>query len=113
MPYLSKPKNQNPFRNPQKKRNVTDRKKERAEIYNSKEWKKLRKAYYMAHPLCEHCLANDIVRPAVHVHHKDSFMKYDNYNTRMAVALDWNNLVSLCLECHEKEHNNVKKKWWE
>ena len=30
----------------------------------------------MANPLCEVCLANGIIKPAIDVHHIDSFMNY-------------------------------------
>jgi len=57
----------------------------------------------MQSPLCEICLARDIVKPAVDVHHKDSFLNYEG-NLRLWKAYDSDNLLSLCKECHSFLH---------
>lgn len=93
MPYINKGPKKN-----------SDRKKERSEIYNSKQWKKMRKAKIMMNPLCEECLKSNKITTATQVHHIDSFMYYEG-NERLAKAFDFNNLESLCDECHEKKHN--------
>lgn len=97
-----------PYR--KRQRNQTENRSERAEIYNSKEWKKLRKAYFQKNPLCERCLSMGKVVPAQHVHHIQSFMMYDNKEQRMQCALDWNNLMSVCVDCHNILHDNIQKK---
>lgn len=106
MPYLTKPK-KSPFK---RKNTPSERRKQRSDIYNTKEWKALRKAYFMANPLCERCLENGKITAGQHVHHKDSFMNYEDEQKRIVVALDWNNLMTVCVECHEEIHGNVKKK---
>ena len=93
-----------------KPRNQTARREERAEIYNSQEWKRLRKAYFQKNPLCERCLENGRVTAGEHVHHIHSFMNYDSQEQRMQCALDWNNLMTVCVECHNIIHNNTKGK---
>lgn len=105
MPYLAKPR-KSPFKRQNK---PSERRKQRSDIYNSKQWKALRNAYFMANPLCEECLKNGKITAGAHVHHIDSFTNYEDENTRIAVALDWNNLMTLCVDCHEKMHGNVKK----
>ncbi|MBQ3961712.1 MAG: HNH endonuclease [Muribaculaceae bacterium] len=84
---------------------MTDARKERAKIYASKEWQRLRKAYLFNHPLCELCEARGIVTLAEHVHHADSFMNYDTLMAKFR-AYDYTNLVALCRECHGWLHRH-------
>ena len=58
----------------------------------------------MAQPLCEMCGC-----PAVHVHHIKSFLKGNNELQQMELLLDYNNLMSLCHNCHNQLHNNEMK----
>lgn len=96
MPYLNKAKKQ-------KIRRVN--KESRQKIYQSAEWKKLREAKLLQNPLCEICLANGIVKPAIDIHHIDSFTKYDG-TKKLEVAYNYGNLLSVCKQCHQKLHNN-------
>lgn len=57
----------------------------------------------MQQPLCELCLAKGIVTSAIDIHHIDSFMNYTD-TKRLTKAFDFNNLMSICKECHAKEH---------
>ena len=108
MPTLNLKHSRPPF--PRKKRVNSERKTERAEIYNSKEWKSLRRAYFQKNPLCERCLAMGKITAGQHVHHITSFMMYDDKLQRMQCAMDWNNLMTVCVDCHEILHGNIKKK---
>ena len=94
MPYLNKPK---------KQKNRSVNREGRQKIYQSVEWKKLRLAKLKANPLCEVCLTKGIVKPAIDVHHINSFMNYSD-NKRLQLAFDYNNLQSLCKECHSEKH---------
>jgi 5-methylcytosine-specific restriction protein A len=94
MPYLKK-QNKQPSR--------TFNREERQKIYQSTKWKELRQAKLMQQPLCELCLAKGIIKPAEDIHHIDSFMNYTG-TKRLAKAFDFNNLMSICKECHAKEH---------
>ena len=58
----------------------------------------------MCDPLCEVCLLNDKITPAIDVHHIDSFMNYEGLK-RVEKAFNSNNLQSICKECHQKLHN--------
>lgn len=58
----------------------------------------------MEQPLCEVCLAKGIITPTEDVHHIDSFMNYEGLK-RLEKAYNYNNLQSICKECHQKEHN--------
>lgn len=94
MPYLKKP-NKQPSR--------TFNREERQKIYQSTKWKELRLAKLMQQPLCELCLAKGIINAAEDIHHIDSFMNYTG-TKRLAKAFDFNNLMSICKECHAKKH---------
>lgn len=59
----------------------------------------------MANPLCEICLSKGIVKPAVDIHHRDSFCNYTGKMMKWK-AYDFNNLMSLCKECHAELHKN-------
>lgn len=80
-----------------------------AKYYNSKLWKNIRAIYIRYHPLCELCISNGISRPAVHVHHKKEFLSGSNDTERWRLLLDYDNLQSLCLDCHHKMHKHRRK----
>ena len=90
---------------------------DKAEIYNSKEWKQLREAKLRAQPLCEMCqeegrkrgIKRGYVRSATCVHHivpietattKDEMWK-------LAIGCGLSGLMSLCRPCHNKLHNDA------
>jgi 5-methylcytosine-specific restriction protein A len=60
------------------------------------EWKRISRAYRKAHPLCELCLANEQLVPAVLVHHKNPIKISGDNN--------WGNLQSLCQHHHSQIH---------
>lgn len=80
-----------------------------SKYYDTKQWKMLRKAYWKAHPLCECCLKKGIVRQADEVHHKHIFLRGKSEEERWNLLLDWNNLMSVCSECHAKLHAYANK----
>lgn len=92
---------------PSKQRSRTFNRADRQKVYQSAKWQRLRKAKLMQNPLCEECLAKGIVKPAVDIHHIDSFMNYTG-NMRLQKAYDFNNLQSLCKECHSELHKSNK-----
>ncbi|MDR1556806.1 MAG: HNH endonuclease [Tannerellaceae bacterium] len=98
MPTIYKPKK------PQRK-DDTLRRKERREIYSSTRWQKLREWKMINNPLCEKCLEKDRVSPTEDIHHIISFMSTEDPLQRKQLAYDYDNLMSLCKECHQKIHN--------
>jgi len=96
MPTLNKPK---------KTTTKSDKSKERIAVYATTKWRKLRLSKLMDNPLCEVCLAIDIITPAIDIHHIDSFMNYEGLK-RLDKAFNYDNLQSLCKECHQKLHNS-------
>ena len=99
MPTIYKPK--------RKSRN-SDKSKLRAKLYSDTQYRKIRDWYYQCHPLCEMCLNRDISRPDQHVHHKKEFLKGSTDEERWKLLLDYDNLQSLCLDCHHKVHHHRK-----
>ena len=99
MPTINKPK-----KKPQKNNGQYDA--ERRKIYNSERWRKLRAWKFACNPLCELCQQEDRTVPE-DVHHTVSFMSTDDPVQRVALAYDFNNLMSLCKQCHQRIHNKL------
>ena len=90
---------------------------DKAEIYNSKEWKQLREAKLTVQPLCEMCLEEGrkrgikrgYVRSATCVHHivpiETATTKDEMW--RLAIGCGLSGLMSLCRQCHHKLHNDA------
>ena len=72
-------------------------------IYQSTEWKKIRKLKLQQNPLCEECLKMGLITPAQCVHHR-IWLTLDNVHNP-EIALNMENLVSLCLQCHNNIHS--------
>lgn len=81
---------------------------ERRKIYNTERWRRLRAWKFACNPLCEICLKDDKIVPAEDIHHIVSFMSTDDMAKRNFLAYDYDNLMSLCKQCHQKIHNKVK-----
>ena len=76
-------------------------------FYGSKLWRDLREQKLMEQPLCEECLLMDKVTPATQVHHMDKFGDYyPDEQLMWEKFLDWDNLESICAECHRRIHGN-------
>ena len=97
MPTIYKPK-------PKKK--ATDAKrKERQNIYQSTRWQRLRALKIADQPLCEMCLKEGRYKAAEDVHHIVSFVGKSR-NEQYRLAYDYDNLVTLCKQCHTRIHNS-------
>lgn len=69
-------------------------------IYDSPEWKKLRRMYLESRNyICERC-----GKTATICHHKE-YITASNIND-VEVTLNFDNLEALCQECHNKEHDH-------
>lgn len=76
-------------------------------IYNSTLWKKLRNSYIAEHPLCERCLAEGRVTPAVACHHVQPFLSGSTYQEQINLAYDVSNLMAVCSQCHKDLHQEL------
>lgn len=90
MPYIPKPK---------KPRPKTPKYGERQDIYNTKRWRELRLSKLSRNPLCEVCKEEGKTTLAEEVHHLVSFLEKKGLE-RQAIAFDYNNLISVCRNCH-------------
>ena len=100
MPTINKPK-----REPKKRigDNLHD---QRRAVYQTRRWRNLRQIKLIDAPLCEMCEKRGITRPAVDVHHITSFVGASSEEQRLFLAYDYDNLMSLCKECHQRIHNH-------
>lgn len=77
----------------------------RQKVYQSAKWKRLRVSKLQLNPLCEICLKEGRITPAEEVHHIISPFQcepvYKDY-----YAYDFDNLLSICKQCHSKIHSN-------
>jgi len=78
------------------------------EFYSSRQWKLCRQAYKKSvGGLCEECYKKGIVRYADEVHHIKKLT--DSNVNDPEVALNFDNLMALCEECHDKKHRKNKR----
>ena len=82
--------------------------KDKAAIYNSREWKELRVRKLRTNPLCEVCAERGLVVSAQEVHHVDPIENSSSYSEMAAKAFAWNNLLSVCRKCHHDIHREHK-----
>jgi 5-methylcytosine-specific restriction protein A len=68
------------------------------------QWPKVRARKLEQEPLCERCKAEGMTVAAVTVHHIKEIEGRDDPN-----RLRWDNLESLCFDCHETHHGRRGK----
>ena len=83
--------------------------KDKQDIYNSREWQELRIAKLRANPLCEECLKQGISTSARCVHHIVPIETARTKDEMKRLALDCglNGLMSLCFACHARIHKEL------
>ena len=62
-------------------------------VYDLQAWKRVRREQLVREPLCRHCKARGIIRPAHHVDHIQTIASGGDW-------FDADNLQSLCAACH-------------
>ena len=72
-------------------------------IIHGKEWRRISKLYKAAHPLCEECGKWQ----ATAVHHRRPLETAADFDEMLALAYDWQNLESVCKDCHSRLHNEL------
>lgn len=78
-------------------------------VYNTTIWRNLRLQYLSENPLCERCLKLGKIVSAVEVHHIIPIDMGNNINEKRTLGFDYDNLESLCTDCHTKHHKNKNK----
>ena len=89
--------------------------KDKATIYNSREWKHLTVLKKRANPLCEQCIKDGeaigipggYVKSVECVHHIIPIETARTKEEMRRLAFDWNNLMSLCKSCHARIHKEL------
>lgn len=81
---------------------------DKASIYNSKEWHKLRALKLQANPICELCWEEEQLRSITEcIHHIHPIEDSASREEMRKWAFMWDNLQSLCNKCHAKVHNDA------
>ena len=71
-------------------------------FYSSWAWRKCKDGYIVSiRGLCERCLKKGLIVPVDEVHHK--------VRLTPQIALNWNNLEGLCVDCHKQTHRKTKR----
>lgn len=79
--------------------------------YNTRLWRQVREQVLKRDQyLCQRCLENGIVRPAEQVHHITPLSTFVDDADLHDLLTDQDNCISLCRECHEKEHKAMKER---
>ncbi|MGN1156190.1 MAG: HNH endonuclease [Agathobacter sp.] len=83
-------------------------------FYKSKEWIKLRnEILFESHYECAKCKARGKISKAVTVHHVQHVRKYPELalsKTYIFKGKEYKNLIPLCHDCHDEEHERMKYK---
>ena len=74
------------------------------QLMNSREWRELRIRKLQSDPLCQLCMANGKVVSARCIHHILPIEATRSEAEARRRAFDWNNLQSLCYQCHADIH---------
>ena len=78
--------------------------KDKQTIYNSREWRELREQKLRANPLCELCQQKGIVTAAHQVHHIHPIEDSHSVQEMRKWAFMYENLQSVCDQCHADIH---------
>jgi len=73
-------------------------------LITSQKWVKLRSEKVAKNPLCENCLLSDVTRPTQEVHHIRPVESGSTNIEMERLCFDFDNLKSLCRDCHKKAH---------
>src|SRR6185312_3077963 len=71
-------------------------------FYASAAWRRVRRAFLDANPVCVDCLAEGVVTPSTIPHHVEERL------ANPGRALDPTNLVALCGPCHTRRHKRKR-----
>lgn len=79
-------------------------------IITSSKWRSLRAVKMAKNPLCEDCLLHGKTVIATEVHHVVPVESAHSVREMEMLAYDYNNLRSLCHECHQNTHISMKSR---
>jgi len=93
-----------------KRPNATGNKRWYQYVYADKRWKRLRKCKFANNPICEECAKKNpmVVRVTKEIHHIIPIeMASKNEDMIAKLAFDYDNTISLCVECHKAAHIKI------
>jgi 5-methylcytosine-specific restriction protein A len=90
-----------------KKRDLTVNKRALQSYYQDRRWKKLRLYKFSQNPICELCEEKGLTRQTEEVHH---IVPIDLSNPDPILIYDYDNLMSLCNECHSRLHQLLRSR---
>ena len=97
MPTIYKP--------PKKVRRINNNKKDKQKyVYNTLRWVNLRIEKLKNNPLCEVCKSKNKITLATQVHHIIFLSTGSTREELETIGFDYENLKSVCKECHEEIH---------
>lgn len=76
-------------------------------LINTTRWRKLRLVKLHADPLCERCKEKDKHTLAETVHHITPVESVTTIEQMEVLMFDYDNLMSLCYDCHEEIHTEM------
>jgi 5-methylcytosine-specific restriction protein A len=93
-----------------KKRRTCVHKAETTAMYNNARWKRLRAMKFKDAPICELCEAKGLTTIANVIHHKRPWQLGVSPDEQDELCYDYDNLQSLCHECHSTIHHGMRVK---
>jgi 5-methylcytosine-specific restriction protein A len=60
-------------------------------------------------PVCEICDAKGITKQTEEIHHKIPFERGTTLAEIERLAFDYDNLISVCIDCHKELHRHLVK----
>ena len=73
-------------------------------VYNTLTWKVLRLEKLRNNPLCERCYLKGKIASAIDVHHIVHINEGKNIIEKRTLGFDYENLMSVCKQCHKELH---------
>jgi 5-methylcytosine-specific restriction protein A len=86
----------------------TQKKGEYQDVYQDKRWKFITRCRKMMNPLCEECDKKKRTTPMAEVHHRVPFQWGRNEKEIDDLAFDFDNTMSVCVDCHKKLDAELK-----
>lgn len=83
--------------------------KRRMDVYNRRQWGRLRLWKLRGEPLCEVCRMEGRVKAGDDVHHLRTFTHARDEAQRDQIAFDPENLLTVCDSCHNRLHHGDLK----
>lgn len=87
----------------------TQRKGKYQEVYQDRRWKFIVAARKRTNPLCQRCEKKGRVKEMEEVHHTIPFDWGGTTEEIEALAFDFDNTESVCNECHDEAHEEIRK----